>query len=501
MKPAYYFTTLVLSIFTIFLASGQKTDRIPFGGSYQDSLFEHWASQYDYVTANLEYDNDSVNIELGDFDNLLVTDSIIKHRLEALNKTTPFSFVYNDKVLAFIKLYLRRTELTGNVLGLSDFYFPLFEATLDKYEMPLELKNLAIVESALKPVAKSRASAVGLWQFMYYTGKMYNLNVTSYVDERRDPVKATEAACQYLGDLYKMFDNWELALAAYNSGPGNVNKAIRYAGGKRNYWEIYQYLPRETRGYVPAFIAVNYVMTYYKEHGIKPIKPQYLYHEIDTTMVTANLDLAFFSESLGVPKEELAALNPELKTDIVPGAIEPYPLKMPYKASQLYASIKDSLKVQYRKENPEIVAYKEIDQYITHRVRRGEVLGSIASRYNVSVSNIRNWNRLRSNMIRTGQNLVIYKKQRVAVTAANEQLAKKAEATEKKKTEEPAKEVAQNNSKEESFRYYTVQPGDTLWGIAQKLNGVSVEKLKSLNDLSNAKRLKPGQKLKIGEHI
>ena len=499
MKATQQLLLTLILVCAFSFGKAQVQDSLPFNPAVEDSLYEAWAMQYAYVSEQLNEFPDSIP-SLGDIDNVELNDSIIKVQLEELNKTTPFSLIYNDRVLAFIKLYLKRKDLTGRILGLSDYYFPMIEAKLSQNDVPLEMKYLAIVESALKPAARSRAGAVGLWQFMYYTGKLYKLNVTSYTDERRNPEKATDAACAYLTDLYNMFDNWEMALAAYNSGPGNVRKAIRYAGGKKSYWEIYPYLPRETRSYVPAFIAVNFVMAYHKEYGITPIKPDYYYHQVDTTMVTSNLAIDYFSEALAVDKETLIALNPDLKSNVIPGAVEPYALKLPLNASLLYASIKDSLVEQYKEDNPEIVAYKEVDQYKTHYVRRGEVLGSIARRYGVSVNNLKSWNRLRSHIIRPGQKLVVYQKQRVAVTASKKEEPKK-QASETASTNTSEKTTASNTATNQSFKYYTVQPGDTLWGIAKKFNGISVDELKKINDLGNARKLKPGQKLKISERI
>jgi len=238
-------------------------------------------------------------------------DSVYRERIAVMNDQSPFEYVYNTEVRKFIELYAyRKRSLTARIIGLAQIYFPLFEEQLDKYNMPLELKYLAVIESALNPTANSRAGAKGLWQFMYGTGKVYGLKVTSYVDDRYDPYKATKAACEHLSDLYDIYGNWSLALAAYNSGAGNVNKAIRRSGGVKNFWAIHNYLPRETRSYVPAFIAASYVMAYATEHKIQPVDPGILYYEVDTVTVNKPLTFDQISEMLNIPLDEIAFLNP-----------------------------------------------------------------------------------------------------------------------------------------------------------------------------------------------
>ena len=246
-------------------------------------------------------------------------DSIISKRLDTLNAHSPFDLMYRPRVKPYIDLYIRRRkEYMGIMLSRSDLFFPMFEEKLDQYGLPDELKYLAIVESALNPKVRSRVGATGLWQFMVRTGKAYGLTVNSYVDERCDPLKATEAACKHLSYLYKLFKDWDLALAAYNSGEGTVSKAIRRAGGKRDYWSIRSYLPRETRGYVPAFIAVNYAMKYGYLHGIQAQESKYSSLEIDTVHIKQNIDLLTVSKILKIDLEQLKYLNPRYKTNIVP---------------------------------------------------------------------------------------------------------------------------------------------------------------------------------------
>jgi membrane-bound lytic murein transglycosylase D len=260
-------------------------------------------------------------------------DSVYYYRMQRLDIESPIELTYNYYVKAFIELYANRKRgTTTRVLGLAQIYFPLIEQQLDLYNLPLELKYLAIVESALNPEARSRVGATGLWQFMYYTGKVYGLEATSYVDDRNDPVKATVAACRHFKDLYNMYHDWLLVLAAYNSGPGNVNKAIRRSGGKMNFWEIRSYLPRETRDYVPAFIAVNYVMNYSNEHNLYPVMPRIVYHETDTVAVHSPLTIGILAEKLKMPIEELQFLNPTFRKGFIPAtASNPYYIRLPKK--------------------------------------------------------------------------------------------------------------------------------------------------------------------------
>ena len=285
---------------------------------YSNSLFD---SIYESVS-ELSYEN----VDYPE----LPTDTL-KSRLEKLSAKTPFKVEYNPSLESVIKSYLKnRRETLQRLMALSEFYFPLFESELDKHDIPLELKYLSIVESALKPRAKSRVGATGLWQFMFATGKMYGLNVSSYVDERSDPIKSTEAASKYLSKLYEIFGDWDLALAAYNSGPGNVSKAIRRSGGYQNYWNIRPFLPRETAGYLPAFLATMYIFEYAEEHGFKKVKPDFRYMETDTIQIKHMITLDQVSELLDVPIEELQFLNPSYKLDIIPYvAGENYALRLP----------------------------------------------------------------------------------------------------------------------------------------------------------------------------
>ena len=433
---------------------------------YSNALFD---TIYKTVT-ELNYDSPVDYPELS-------TDTL-KARLERLNARTPFNVEYNLSLENVIKRYLksRRTSLS-RLMGLSHYYFPLFESQLDKYDIPLEIKYLAIVESALKPKARSRVGATGLWQFMFTTGKMYGLNVSSYVDERRDPIKSTEAAAKYLAKLYEIFGDWDLALAAYNSGPGNVSKAIRRSGGYKNYWNIRQNLPRETAGYVPAFLATMYIFEFAEEHGFKPERPAFQYAETDTIHVKQMITLDQIAEVTDIKIEELQYLNPSYKLDIIPFIKdENYTLRLPRYAIGSFVANEDKIyafaQEEFNKREKPLPKFFENDTKIRYRVKSGDYLGKIARRYGVRVSSIKRWNGLRSNNLRIGQRLTIYP--RNPGGGAN-------------KTTSKPKTVVNTAGK----KTYKVKNGDSLWSIAQRFSGVSVQNLKDWNAISS-------NKLKIG---
>ena len=342
------------------------------------------------------------------------SDSVYEARIQHLDTKTPIDLVYNPYVKQYINVYTKqRRQQMSRMMGLAAYYFPVFEEVLDQFNLPLELKYLALVESALNPKAKSWAGATGLWQFMYNTGKEYNLKVSSYVDERMDPYRATVAACEFFEKSYSVYGDWSLVLASYNSGRGNVNKAIRRSGGKRNYWQIRRFLPKETRSYVPAFIAVCYAMNYASDHKISPEKPRVLFHEVDTVEVKYQIDFEYLSSSLDISMNELAFLNPSYKINVIP-KIEgrPYHLVLPItkmgafveNEQEIYAHFVE-LDAQKRKNYPK---YSEQDERIIHRVKGGEYLGKIARRYGCSVKKIQQWNNLKNDNIRVGQRLILF---------------------------------------------------------------------------------------------
>jgi len=342
------------------------------------------------------------------------SDSIYEARIQHLDTKTPIDLVYNPYVKQYIKVYTKqRRQQMSRMMGLAAYYFPVFESVLDQFDLPLELKYLALVESALNPKAKSWAGATGLWQFMYNTGKEYNLKVSSYVDERMDPYRATVAACEFFEKSYSVYGDWSLVLASYNSGRGNVNKAIRRSGGKKNYWQIRRFLPKETRSYVPAFIAVCYAMNYASEHKINSEKPRVLFHEVDTIEVKYQIDFEYLSSSLDISVNELEFLNPSYKINVIPKVEgRPYHLVLPVakmgafvaNEKEIYAHFVE-LDAQKRKNYPK---YSEQDERVVHRVKSGEYLGKIARRYGCSVKKIQQWNNLKNDNIRVGQRLVLY---------------------------------------------------------------------------------------------
>ena len=350
-----------------------------------------------------------------------IPDTVIAQRLNSLHTVIPMTF--NNVVRDHIRMYLNRMRNRIDVmLTLSEYYQTLFEESLSRYDVPEELKYLTIVESAMNPQATSRVGAAGLWQFMYTTGKNYGLEVNSIIDERRDAYKSSDAAAHYLHDLYNVFGDWHLAIAAYNCGPGNVNKAIARSGGKHNFWQIYPYLPRETRGYVPAFIAATYIMNFYPEHGLHPKRAAIPLHT-DTVMIERDMFFCHVAKHIGVEMEELRALNPQYRADFIPGSNGSYPLCLPtekmndliHHAEAIFRDTEDSIsrrpaaviatrsdaEVSYskpaRKHNGSSSSY--------HKVRRGETLSSIAAKHGTTVSKLKKLNHLRSDRIRYGQRL------------------------------------------------------------------------------------------------
>jgi membrane-bound lytic murein transglycosylase D len=485
-----------------------------------------------------------LNTSYNDMDIPVFNDSILALRIDQLNQTTPMELTYNAVVARYIELYAnRKRALTAKMLGLSKIYFPMFEEMLDKYDVPLEMKYLAIVESALNPTATSRAGAKGLWQFMYNTGKLYGLEVSSIMDDRSDPYKATDAACRHLKDLYLQYHNWELALAAYNCGAGNVNKAIRRSGGKTNYWQLWPYLPTETRGYVPAFIAVVYVMNYATEHNIYPVEPGIFAYDIDTVMVKQSLTFDQISEKLGIPYDLITFLNPAYKKGIIPASSEKrFPLQLPYQYMGLFIMNEDSIytyKTKNKIEQEQLLSelkFLESQEMKHHKVKKGETIPSIAAKYRCSVANLRSWNGLTAkSKLKLGQQLVIYSspisRNTVATTKqtnATKHTVQQGEtlggiaqqyncAVSNLKTwnnlsddvinigqvlqvvnpeKQTQNSVAVSNNATSTNQTHKVKEGDTLWSIAKKYPGVTPETIKSLNGLKT-NNLTIGQTLKI----
>lgn len=336
-------------------------------------------------------------------------DSVVELRIHYLNDISPFDYVYNDDVKKYIALYsIKRRKTVSMMLGLARLYFPIFEEMLDKYNLPVELKYLAIIESALNPVAVSRAGATGLWQFMPATGKMYGLDISRDVDKRRDPFLATEAACRHFIDLYNRFGDWTLVLAAYNAGSGSIGRAIRRAPGNDNdYWSIRPFMPRETQNYVPLFIAASYIMTYHTEYNLFPVHPKFNFFELDTVHITSAMSLKHLAEKLSLSYEDLQFLNPALKNDIIHGSPdEPWHLILPQSA---VGNFLINQKAIWQSYSMDISQAPVASSTAYHHVRKGESLGIIAGKHGCKISDIKQWNNLRSNLIHPGQKLMINK--------------------------------------------------------------------------------------------
>ena len=417
-----------------------------------------------------------------------VPDSVYVERL--LKMGSFITLPYNDIVKNHIIRYSEKMPSTmGRILGVCDYYMPIFQEIFDKYDLPEELRAMAVIESALNPLAVSRAGAKGMWQFMYQTAKLYGLHIDSFVDERLDPVKSADAAARYLRDSYSIFGDWNLAIASYNCGAGNVNKAIRRSGS-RKFWDLWPFLPRETRGYGPAFVGALYTMKYYKEHGIKPEAMQMPPH-VDTFHINKMLHLKQVSELTGAPLDLLKNLNPQYKHEIIPGNEREYILRIPYQYTNAFIDCEDSL---YRHKadiyfNPTTI--KKIKdggdgERIVYRVKNGDYLGKIASRYRVSVSQIKRWNNLKSNNIRIGQRLIIYRGGKAPASISS--------STSSSRTATPARKPVVSPSGD--YVTYTVKTGDSFYSIAKDYPGISAQNIMEHNGLDSSK-IRPGMKIKI----
>jgi len=451
-----------------------------------DSLLSIW-----YLQRALEDSSGRTMDFDDDFPISGLPDSVYIARLKRL--PTIIDLPYNDVVRRCIEVYVQRNpEKSEMILGLAQHYMPIIEEILDMYNLPLELRAMAVIESALNPRAVSRAKAKGMWQFIYPTALRYNLKINSYVDERLDPIASTHAAARYLKDLYGIFGDWSLAIAAYNCGDGNVRKAIRRSGGKRDYWDIYPYLPRETRGYVPLFVGAGYMLEYYREHRLHP-KSVSMPVQVDTFMVNKMLHFEQVSEIVGIPVDELRDFNPQYLHDIIPGASQPYVLRVPFDYTGLFAE-KEKEIYAYKDSvyfNPNII--KQIAQrgnasidsrsQLIHRVRSGETLGSIALKYHVKVSDIQYWNNLKNSRINAGQKLIVNAKGAPAV---------KKTATATATATPPAAATGNANAV-----IHVVKKGETLWSISQMYDDINFYDLMKLNGFTKTTKIYPGDKIKL----
>ena len=506
-----------------------------------DSMLSSWYVQNAFLL-------DSTELAEADTLKQTLPDSIYIQRLQSMQSAVSLSF--NNTVKGFITMYtVRKPKQVAVMLGLANYYFPMFEEALAKYDLPMELKYLPIIESALNPGANSSASAVGLWQFMYSTGKMYKLEISTFVDERRDPLKATDAAVRYLRDLYNMYQDWHLVIAAYNCGPGNVNKAIKRSGDAKDYWKIYYKLPKETRGYVPAFIAANYVMNFYQSHNILPKSPDFPIIT-DTLMINDYLHFNQISEIIGIPIEQIRSLNPQYRRDIVPASKEKsYSLVLPQDQISAYleneAVIHDHRRAEFFPNNQIINPQNNFANHspsdikgrdkVVYTVKSGDNIGLISAWFRVRSSDLKYWNSIQKNFLKAGQKLSIYvpegqgehyskinkksfaEKQKFLnekpKASSNQNLAStsKKQPTETKplaeKTVANATQPENKNSYVEKaneqtvergeFVYYKVRKGDNFWTIAKKFPGVSNNDIMKLNNIKEASSLKVGQVLKI----
>ena len=474
------------------------------------------------LITNDAYDDLTSDIKNINLDQTVAYDlptDLLKERLRLMDEKSPFNIEYNVGLENIIKSFLKNRKKSFERL-ISQYYFPMFEEALAKYNVPLEIKYLAIVESALNPNAVSRMGATGLWQFMFQTGKQYKLNINSYVDERSDPLKASDAAGRYMQGMYKIFGDWELVLASYNSGAGNVSKAIRRSGGYQNFWNIKKFLPKETQSYVPAFLATMYIFEYHKEHGIVPEKAIENHFQTDTIAVKRKMTFAQISNLLDLPISELTFMNPSYKMKVIPYVTNQiHYLRLPIDKIAVFASNENKIYayVDYMEngrekpfvakkrsvfnDEPAVASKSKVDDnesIITrsivrnkiHKVKRGENLSSIADKYNVSMSEVKSWNKLKSNRVQAGTKLKIKVEQNIAVVKKVEKKAAVAEAI-------ADNTVDNDKNTETSTKEYVVKAGDNLGKIAKE-NKLYVADIKKWNNLKD-NQVKVGDVLKLSK--
>jgi membrane-bound lytic murein transglycosylase D len=502
----FFFIILSVNAFsisdTIIIKSDDSAEKIT---RDLDSLISTW-----YVKLALRNNPGVLN---GDSSIAQCSDSTYASRLSKINSV--ISLPFNNIIRNHIEVYtVRQREKFSAILGLKDYYFPMFEDIFDSYGLPAELKYMSVIESALNPNAvNAHSGATGLWQFMFSTGRMYGLTINSVVDERRDPVKSTHAAAKYMKDLYKIYNDWILVIAAYNCGPGNVNKAIRRSGNKKDYWEIFYRLPRETRGYIPMYVAATYAVNYYQEHNIIPL-PLNIPVATDTIMVNKDIHLTQISEVLGISIGELRALNPQYRTGLVPGSSKPLALTLPMNHLGDFIDLNDTIRgyksdVYLSKSNriadPSRSSNLPVDikgkTKLIYTVQDGDNLGFISEWYKVGLSDLRYWNNIYRNSIRVGQKLVIY-----VDPSKSEYLSKINTMSFEDKQKFVGKSVPSNTQtataslpfeSDGEFITYTVRYGDTIWDIVKMFDNVTTTQVLTLNNISDPGKIKIGQKLKI----
>jgi membrane-bound lytic murein transglycosylase D len=483
-----------------------------------DSL---WMKELTSLDLYNDLESDIKNINIDEKVDYELPTELLKSRLQEMDAKSPFNIEYNQGLENIIKSFLKnRKKSFERLMAVSEYYFPLFEDALAKQNVPLEIKYLAVVESALNPKAVSRVGATGLWQFMYQTGKQYGLKIDSYVDERSDPLRASEAAAQYMTNMYAIFGDWDLVLASYNSGPGNVSKAIRRSGGQQNYWNIRKNLPKETQGYVPAFLATMYIYEYHKEHGIQPERALVKHFATDTVMVKKQMTFKQISDLLDVPVAQLQILNPSYKLNVIPSYKDQnHYLRLPQDKIAVFTSNEDRIYayVQHelsQREKPFQLAkateVRDTTNYTTQRVsltktkyykvKSGDNLSAIANKYDVSVSDLKKWNSLKSNAVASGKSLKIITNESVLKTVKKTPNVIPSEAIKENQglaaSEEKEKKTIVNDAvTSNTANYYTVQKGDNLNLIAKKYN-VTVAEIQEWNNLSNG-TIQQGSSLRV----
>lgn len=488
---------------TIIIKSDNDADRIT---RDLNGLVTSWYVRMAFNNNLAESKGDTVDIQY--------PDSVYISRLSKINSI--ISLPFNNIIKSCIQVYtVKQREKFCAVLGLKDYYFPMIEDIFDSYGLPAELKYMAVIESALNPNAVNRRSgATGLWQFIYSTGNMYGLTINSIIDERRDPIKSTHAAAKYMRDLYKMYNDWILVIAAYDCGPGNVDKAIRRSGNKKDYWDIYYRLPRETRGYIPQYVAAAYAINYYAEHNLHPL-PLNIPGATDTIMVNKDIHLTQISEVMGIPLGELRALNPQYRTGLVPGSSKPLALTLPVNHLSDFIDLNDTIRSYksdiYLNKATRIADPSRSSSYLPadvkgktrliYTVQDGDNLGFISAWYRVGLSDLRYWNNIYRNTIRVGQKLSIYidpskvefysKIRTMSFADKQAMVGKTVPSGSQAVTANPPVET------DGEFIIYTVRSGDTVWDIVKLFDNVTTSQVLSLNNISDPVKIKVGQKLKI----
>lgn len=456
----------------------------------ENSLFKYyeetWGKERAYEVI------DSLNYE--EKDRPSFSDSTYISRLDKLNTTTPIDVASNPEMIRVVKYFAsKRRRFTSVCIGRSKLFFPMYEEYLDRYDMPMELKYLSVIESGLRPTVKSRVGAAGLWQFMYRTGRMFGLDNDSYVDERMNPELATDAACRYLKYLYGMYGDWSIALAAYNAGPGNVNKAIRRSGGKMNYWELRPFLPKETQMYVPNLIAMIYMMNYYPEHNIVPAEAKVYQHEVDTVCLSNVVRISYLDSIIGMEEDDFRYLNPTYKTDIIPHTEDPQCITLPLEKIGLFLDNEDSIYNYERVLDSMKLSFVALEKKKRHTVKPDETMAKIAKMYDVTVQDIRGWNGMRTSTIYPGQKLTIMVMERKYIEGTSSSSSSKPSSNTSKPSSTNSKI---NYTYDGSYKYYTLKNGESLWTVSQKL-GIPFGQIQELNKDLDPKRMQPGDKIRI----